>query len=69
MAGLYLKDCVECRREFETDAKWQAFCPRCDARTNAQHRADVGPRITGYTVDQNRKGANREAMKILRGER
>lgn len=65
----YTLDCRACGREFESERKSQPFCPRCEARTDAQHRADVGPRITGYTVERNRIGANREAMKILRGEK
>jgi hypothetical protein len=30
---------------------------------------DQGPKITGYTVDRNRRGASREAMKILDAEK
>ena len=68
MSGLYLKDCVECSAEYETDDKWEPFCPACIRRQLAIQAIDSGPKLTGYAADRNRRGASREAMKILRGE-
>lgn len=65
----YLLDCCECNQAFESADKWATFCPKCDAEMTPRHTADVGPKITGWTVDMTRKGASREANKILRGEK
>jgi len=69
MPFLSTLDCRECGATFESADKWATFCARCDRRLAAINAIDQGPKITGYTVDRNRRGASREAMKLLRGER
>ena len=68
MPFLHLRDCVECGAEYETADKWEPFCPKCMRRQQAMQANDIRPRFTGYGADRNRRGASREAMKILKGD-
>lgn len=65
----YTHACIDCEKDYESESKWAGFCPRCNRTILAQNRGDIGRKATGFTHDMLRKGASRQAMRILKDEK
>lgn len=65
-----IRECARCERTFDNGVdKWECFCPTCLAfikRVDAHDSAPGAHRVTGYARDRNKRGASREANRILR---